>query len=194
MLVALALRLSWASIACALLLGTASIALGALNHSLAILGVGLNLAGDLSGSAVLIWRFRAERRGAQGAENAEPVARRVVAASLAVVAAFLTVQAARELSSGHGASAARGTVIVACVSIGVLAPLAVAKRRVATRLGSGPLRGDATLTGIGAAAALVALAGLLVTRALGWWWADPAAALVLALVGAAEARAVAAHT
>jgi len=72
----------------------------------------------------------------------------------------------------------------------VLPPLARAKRRVGAALGSRALRGDGTLSGVGAAVALLAVAGLLVNRALGWWWADPAAALMVAVTAAVEARAV----
>jgi len=37
---------------------------------------------------------------------------------------------------------------------------------------------------------VVAVAGLLANRTLGWWWADPTAALVVAAVAGLEARAV----
>jgi len=57
-------------------------------------------------------------------------------------------------------------------------------------LGSRALRGDGTLSGVGAAIALLAIAGLLANRTLGWWWADPTAALVVAAVAGLEARAV----
>ena len=61
-------------------------------------------------------------------------------------------------------------------------------------LGSRARRGDGTLSGVGAAIAVLAVTGLLANRTLGWWWADPAAALVVAAVAALEARAVFAPT
>ncbi len=64
-------------------------------------------------------------------------------------------------------------------------------RREGAALGSRALRGDGTLSGVGAAIALLALAGLLVTRTLGWRWADPAAALMVTVVAGVEARIVA---
>lgn len=193
-LIATALRLSWLSAAWAALCGTASLSLGVLDHSLAITGVGLNLLGDLAGSLTLIWRFGHERARLQGAENAERIARLVVGTSLTVVAAFLAVQSARRLAGGTGPAGDVGPILVAAASVVVLAPLARAKRGVGTALRSQALRGDGTLSGVGAAIALLALTGLLVNRTLGWWWADPAAALMVAVVAGVEAREVFAST
>ncbi len=186
----LALRLSWASVAWATISGTASLAVGVIDHSLAITGVGLNLLGDLAGSVALIWRFRRERRHAQGAETAERVARRVVGTSLTLIAVFLAVQSIRGLIEGTRPSASAGPLLLAAASVLVLPPLARAKRRVGSSLASRALHGDGTLSGVGAAIALLALAGLLVYRALGWWWADPATALIVAVAAGIEARAV----
>jgi divalent metal cation (Fe/Co/Zn/Cd) transporter len=189
-LTALALRLSWASVGWAAVSGTASLTVGLLDHSLAITGVGLNLLGDLAGSVALIWRFGRERRRLRGAENAERVARWVVGIALTLVAAFLAVQSVRRLAGGTRPIADVGSLLVAAASVLVLPPLARAKRRVGSSLDSRALRGDGTLSAVGAAIALLALAGLLVNWALGWWWADPAAALAIAVAAGVEARAV----
>jgi divalent metal cation (Fe/Co/Zn/Cd) transporter len=68
-----------------------------------------------------------------------------------------------------------------------LTPLAVAKRRLGGRISSRALRGDGTLSGIGAATSLLALSALVLYDTLGWWWTDRAAALIVALVAATEA-------
>jgi divalent metal cation (Fe/Co/Zn/Cd) transporter len=189
-LIALALRLSWFSIAWAAVTGTASLAVGLVDHSLAIAGVGLNLFGDLAGSVVLVWRLRMERTRLHRAESAEHAARLAVGVALAVVAMYLAVQSVRKLVAGGGTVAALAPILLAAASVVVLPPLARAKRRTGTMLGSRALRGDGTLSGISAATALLALAGLFVNRVAGWWWADPAAALLVAIVAAVEARAV----
>ncbi|GAC1571678.1 MAG: hypothetical protein NVS3B18_04920 [Candidatus Dormibacteria bacterium] len=191
MLIGLALRLSWLSVAWGALSGTASLILGVLDHSLAITGVGLNLLADLAASLVLIWRFDQERRRPHRAEGTERVARLVVSTALGLVAVFLAVQSVRRLADGTGPGSDVGPIVVAAASVIVLPPLARAKRRAGAALGSRALRGDGTLSGVGAAIALLALGGLLVTRALGWRWADPAAALMVAVVAGVEARIVA---
>lgn len=190
MLRAIAVRLSWFSVAWAALSGTAGLTVGVLDHSLAITGVGLNLLGDLAGSVALIWRFGREGGSEHGAENAERVARLVVGTSLTLIAAFLAVQSVRRLAEGNRPIAGVGSLLVAAASVLVLPPLARAKRRVGALLDSRALRGDGTLSGVGAAIALLALAGLLVNRTWGWWWADPAAALMVAIIAGLEARAV----
>jgi len=189
-LIALALRLSWLSVAWSALSGAASLTVGVLDHSLAIVGVGLNLLGDMAGSLVLIWRFGHERKQSHRTEDAERVARLIVGACLTIVAAFLAVESVRRLTAGTGAAHAVAPIVVAAASLVVLPPLARAKRRAGTMLGSRALRGDGTLSGVGAAIALLAVAGLLANRTLGWWWADPTAALVVAAVAGLEARAV----
>ena len=75
----------------------------------------------------------------------------------------------------------------------VLTPLAYAKRRLGRQMGSLALQGDGALSGIGAGTSLLALAALILNDALGWWWADRVAALIVAAVAAAEAWHTAPH-
>jgi divalent metal cation (Fe/Co/Zn/Cd) transporter len=82
----------------------------------------------------------------------------------------------------------------ATISLVVLTPLAIAKRRLGARMHSSALQGDGTLSGLGAATSFLALAGLIVYQLLDWWWADRIAALIVAAVAAAEGwRTVARH-
>lgn len=68
---------------------------------------------------------------------------------------------------------------IALISVCILPPLAYGKILLASQLGSGALRGDGVLTAVGACLAVVTLLGLLVNTLLGWWWADPLAALLI---------------
>lgn len=182
-----ALRLVTVSVAFGILSGTVSIATGLQDHSLGVFAVGLGVAADVAGSATLIWRFRAERRHAGGSSRAEKRAAIVVAMALAVVSAVLIIESGLALASGSRPGASVTSLIAAGISLVVLAPLAVAKRRVGERMESPALRGDGTLSGVGAATSLLALVALVLYHALGWWWADRAAALVVAAIAAVEA-------
>lgn len=71
-------------------------------------------------------------------------------------------------------------VRIAVLSVCLQPLLAYGKIRLAAQLNSGALRGDGVLTGAGLAA--VTLLGLLVNIWLGWWWADPLAALLITAV------------
>ena len=81
-------------------------------------------------------------------------------------------------------------MVTSAVTVCVLRPLAYAKRVTAIALGSHALRGDSTLSAIGAGTALFALIGLLLNAAFGWWWADRVVALLIAGAAAFEAREV----
>jgi divalent metal cation (Fe/Co/Zn/Cd) transporter len=67
--------------------------------------------------------------------------------------------------------------------------LAIAKRRTAEAVGSAPLRSEAAMTFLDGILATLTLTGLALNAALGWWWADPTAALLVAVAAANEARA-----
>jgi divalent metal cation (Fe/Co/Zn/Cd) transporter len=73
-------------------------------------------------------------------------------------------------------------VVLAAFSLAALSLLSFRKRRVADRLPSHALRADSHLSAIGAVLAAVTLGGAVATSELGWWWADPAAALAIAVV------------
>ena len=186
-LLARGLTLSYFSVAWGLISGAWAITAGLLAGSLGVLGLGLNVLADVAGSVGLVWRFGVERRNPARGIRAEARASIVVATALSLVAITLFVAAIHDLVSHsvpeHGVEA----MIPASVSVAVLAPLARAKYRTGRLLGSHALMGDGTLSGLGAALALLALLGLLADQIFGWWWADRVTALAVACVATAEA-------
>ena len=183
-----ALRLSWASIGLGLIFGCVSVATGIADRSLGVLAAGLSVLADVTGSAVLVWRFRTERSDPERAEHVEARAALTVAGALAVIALVLAFESIQALAAGSRPGSSALTVITAAASLVALAPLAYRKRLTAARLSSHALRGDSTLSAIGAGTAGLALIGLLLFDALGWWWCDRAVALVIASVAVFEAR------
>ncbi len=187
-LVRSAIRFSALSVAWSVIAGGASVAFGVATGSLALMGFGLDSVIDGSASAVLIWRFADEQRQANRAARVEHVAGRVVGTTMLCAAAYIAVQAVRSLL-GH--SLRHHSIIattVAAASVVVLPFLAYFKLSLARQLQSGALRGDGVLSAAGAVLASVALLGLRLDDAFGWWWADPAAALVIASALAREGR------
>jgi len=168
-----ALRLVLVSVAFGILTGTVSVATGLHDHSLGVFAVGLDVLADVTGSAVLIWRFRDEQRQPGSDGRSETRAAVVVAIALAVVAVTLTVQSAAALANGSRPGTSGVTLAAAGVSLVVLTPLAYAKHRLGGRMASRALQGDGALSGIGAASSLLALTALVLYDALGWWQADP---------------------
>lgn len=185
--IAAALRLVTVSVAFGALSGAVSIITGLQDHSLGVFAIGLGVAADVTGSATLIWRFRSEQRHPGRSGATEIRAAVVVATALVVVSVALTIESAVALASGSRPGTSVVTLIAAAISLAVLTPLAVAKRRLGKRMISRALQGDGTLSAIGAATSLLALVALVLYHALGWWWADRATALVVAVIAAVEA-------
>jgi divalent metal cation (Fe/Co/Zn/Cd) transporter len=70
-------------------------------------------------------------------------------------------------------------IIVAALSLIVMPILVHLKRRVARELQSGALEAEARQTRVCAYLSAILVAGLGLNAALGWWWADPVAALAM---------------
>ena len=187
-----ALRITWLSIAWSAAGGAASITAGVVAGSLALVGSGASVLIDLTSSIVLVWRFRREEHPA-----AERRAHVVAAVALVVLAVSLAVASAIRLAIGAAADPSAISLTIAAVSALVLPLVAARKYAVAPRVPSHALRADAHITSVGAATALLALAGLGLTDA-GLAAADAIAAVVIAagagLLGVRELRGLSRRT
>ena len=110
---------------------------------------------------------------------------------MVLFAFYVGFQAVRGLVDGSHPEASVFGVIVSTASVIVLPWLGRLKLRLAATMASGALRGDAILTLASATLAAATLAALLVNSALGWWWADPVVALLIATALAMEGARVA---
>jgi divalent metal cation (Fe/Co/Zn/Cd) transporter len=161
--------------------GGAAVATAVATGSLSLIGFGVNAVVDSSVSSLLVWRFRAEEAGrTDRAKHVEQLALRVAGAAFTIVAIYLLARASRSLITGHRSESSPFGIAEAVASLAVLPYLAVRKYRLSAQLRSRALRADSLLTVSGVALAAVALTGLLLQREIGWWWADPVAALVIA--------------
>jgi divalent metal cation (Fe/Co/Zn/Cd) transporter len=192
-LVTSALRLSQFTIAWNGLIGAAALTVSSITGSLVLAGFALNALLDSAASGVLVWRFGRERSDPVGAERLERRAQGLIAVAMVVVAAYIGFEAIRALVHGSHADESVLGIALAVVSLAVLPWLGRKKLEVAAALPSRALRGDAILTLAAAALAAVTLVALAATARLGWWWADPLAALLIAAVLAVEGVRVAIH-
>jgi divalent metal cation (Fe/Co/Zn/Cd) transporter len=174
-----AVRLSILTIAWNVLAGAAAILIAAATGSLSLAGFGFSAALDSIASAALIWRFGAEAKDSSHGHRLETVTVRIVGSTLIGVAVYVATQSARSLWSHSGSDAASLAVLVVGLSVLVLPPLALAKLRLAARLGSKALKGDGMLTAIGATLAALTMLGLVLDALFGWWWSDAGAALIM---------------
>jgi len=162
--------------------GVIAVVAGTISNSVALIGFGIDSFVETASAAVVGWRLGAEARGRspEAAERIERTASKVAGALLLLLAAYIAVDAGRRLL-GFGAEARESLIgiILTAVSLVVMPFLGWAKLRTAKQLESGALRADAFETIACAWLSLTTLVGLVLNATLGWWWADPLAALVL---------------
>lgn len=109
--------------------------------------------------------------------------------SFFALAAFVTVEALRALLLGGG-QAGQSTVgiVLVATSVVVMPFLSLAQRRTGRELGSASAVADSKQTMLCTYLSVAVLVGLVLNAALGWWWADPVAGLVLAVLAVREGR------
>jgi divalent metal cation (Fe/Co/Zn/Cd) transporter len=161
----------------------AGLLLGLAAGSPALVGLGLDSAVKLLAALVVFW----ELAGRPDPRH-ERAALRLLAFAFFVVAAFLTVQGVRGLLEGSDPDVAPAELVAAGLGALLLPPLVVAKRALAEQLGSATLVSDADKSRLYAVLCAAVLAGLALELALGWWWADPLAALAVALLAFREGQ------
>jgi divalent metal cation (Fe/Co/Zn/Cd) transporter len=160
--------------------GLVGLAAGVAAGSVALVGFGLDSVVEVFSGAVVLWQL-----GGVTEERERP-ALRLMGASFFVLAAYVGIQSARDLVSGHEAETSAVGISLAFAALGVMSLLAWAKRRVGVRLGNAVVVTDATQTAFCSYLSVVLLVGLGLNALLGWWWADPVAALGIAGLAARE--------
>jgi divalent metal cation (Fe/Co/Zn/Cd) transporter len=161
-----------------------TLVLGIAARSLALVAFGLDAVVEIFASVVVVWHLASDRTERRNNRRAL----RLVAVAFAALAAVLTVGAVAALASEHRADESPIGIIYLAATAMVMFGLAFAKRRAAVGLRSEPLAAEATLTMLDGALATSILLALAANGALGWWWADPVATLLVAMVAANEAR------
>lgn len=132
-----------------------------------------------------MWLFSGGRGSSHAAERH---AQKLIAASYAVLVAYIAVEATRDLAGSHHPAVSWVGIGLAAFTAPTMPLLSRAKRRVGRRLSSSATVSEASQNTICAYLSVALLVGLLANALAGWWWADPAAALVIAAVAAKEGR------
>jgi divalent metal cation (Fe/Co/Zn/Cd) transporter len=163
-----------------------AISAGTVAGSTALIGFGLDSVIEVSSAAAVAWQFSA--RDHEVREARERVALRVIAVSFFVLAAYVTAESVRALVGGAEPDHSTVGIVLAAVSLAVMPGLSYAQRRAGRELGSATAVADSKQTLLCTYLSAVLLVGLVLNSALGWSWADPLAALVIAAVAVKEGR------
>lgn len=163
----------------------AALIAGFMAGSIALVGFGFDSAIEVTSSFAALWRLRRDADEA-AREGAERRTLRIIGACFALLAAYVVHEAAHSLVMREAPEHSVPGIAIAALSLIVMPLLVRAKRRVAARLRSGALEAEARQTRVCAYLSAILLAGLGLNLALGWWWADPLAGLVMAPIIAWE--------
>ncbi|MEU9279694.1 cation transporter [Streptomyces sp. NPDC048341] len=164
----------------------AAITAGTLASSTALIGFGLDSVIEVSSAAAVAWQFSAADHAVR--EAREKTTLRIIAVSFFVLAAYVTVDAIRALVGTGEADRSIPGIVLAALSLLVMPFLSAAQRRAGRELGSLSAVADSRQTLLCTYLSAVLLAGLVLNATLGWSWADPVAALVIAVIAVKEGR------
>jgi divalent metal cation (Fe/Co/Zn/Cd) transporter len=156
---------------------------GTVASSVALIGFGLDSVIEVSSAAAVAWQF-----AGTDPQRREKTALRVIGWSFFALAAYVTVEAVRALLGGGEAERSTVGIVLVALSVVVMPFLSLAQRRAGRELGSASAVADSEQTLLCTYLSAAVLVGLVLNAALGWWWADPTAALVLAVLAVREGR------
>lgn len=175
--------LAWVGLGWHAVEATIAIAAGVAAGSIALIGFGADSIIEAMAGIVVLWLVarsfstRAERRAQQ-----------MIAISFYILAAYVATESVLTLVAGDHPRVSWVGIALATVTLATMPPLAIAKRRVGERLGSSAAASEARQNMICAALSGALLIGLGANAAFGWWWADPVAAMVVAVAAVREGR------
>jgi divalent metal cation (Fe/Co/Zn/Cd) transporter len=151
--------------------------------STALIGFGLDSVIEVSSAAAVAWQF-----AGNDPEAREKTALRIIAFSFFGLALYVSVDAIRSLLGAGEAQHSAIGIALAAVSLAVMPVLSWAQRRAGRELGSLSAVADSKQTLLCTYLSAVLLVGLVLNSALGWSWADPVAALAIAVIAVREGR------
>jgi len=174
--------LAWGGIAWHFVEFAIAIVAGVAAGSIALIGFGIDSGIESAAGFVLLWRFASKH------DEAERRAQQLIAISFYILAAYVAVEAVRALVTSDQPEVSWVGIGLAAFTAPTMPILAAAKRRVGHKLGSSATVSESNQTMVCAYLSVALLVGLGANALFGWWWADPAAALVIAAVALREGR------
>lgn len=162
-----------------------SVFAGLIAGSVSLVAFGLDSAIEVASGVALLWRlshdFNPSRR-----EQVEHITLRIIGWCFIGLATYIAYESGSTLIRHEAPAHSIPGIIIATLSVVVMPLLARAKRRVAAGLGSGAMHADSRQTDFCTYLSAILLSGLILNTVLGWWWADPVAALVMVPIIAKE--------
>jgi divalent metal cation (Fe/Co/Zn/Cd) transporter len=159
-----------------------AIAAGVIAGSVALVGFGADSVIELAAGLVVLWRLASARA------ITERRAQQMIAVSFYLLSAYVAVEAILSLAAGDRPAVSWVGIGLSVLTLATMPALARAKAKVADELGSSATKSESRQTMLCAYLSAGLLVGLSLNALLGWWWADPIAALGIAAVASREGR------
>jgi len=158
--------------------GLIAVVAGLMAGSIALVGFGFDSLIEVTSGTALVWRLHSDA-DESGRERVEAITLRIVGACFLLLAAYVSYDSIKSLIWREEPDKSIPGIVLAIASLIVMPLLVRAKRKVARGIKSGALMADSKQTELCTYLSAILLAGLLLNALVGWWWADPVAALVM---------------
>lgn len=178
------IRLEFATIAWNVAEAAITIGLGVVAGSIALVAFGLDSIIEVFASGVVVWH----ERHPELPEERTRRALRLIGAAFFVLGFFLVLSSLARLAAGTTPDESPLGIAYLALTVVVMFSLARLKHATGEALQSRPLLAEAHVTYLDSALAAGVLAALVVFALWGWWWADPFAAIVVAVFAFVEGR------
>ena len=149
--------------------------------SVALAGFGLDSLIEIGASTIVVWQLK------DTGASRERRALRLIGVAFIALAIYLSAQAAYTLITDSRPAHSSLGIVWTGVTCAVMLTLATGKARTGKALQNRVLQTEGRVTLVDAYLAAAVLLGLVLNAALGWWWADPLAGLVIVYYGLREA-------
>lgn len=179
------LHLNYATLAYNAIEAIVSLIAGFVAGSVALVGFGFDSVIELTASCAAQWRLRADA-DVRRRERTEHRATRIVGWCFIALAVYIVYDSASSLYGRRIPDRSTAGIVILTLSTIVMPTLARAKRVLAAALSSTALASEASQTALCAYLSAIALGGIVCNSTLGWWWADPVAALAMVPIIARE--------
>jgi divalent metal cation (Fe/Co/Zn/Cd) transporter len=171
-------RLSYFTIAWNSLEGLIAVVAGTVAGSISLVGFGIDSFIEVISGATLLWRMTVDA-DVQSRERNERFSLRIVGICFFFLAVYVAYESCSDFIARKAPESSIPGIILACISLVVMPILSRAKKKVGYKLRSAAMNADARQTDFCVYLSAILLSGLLLNATLGWWWADPAAALIM---------------
>jgi len=176
-----AVRLEWATVLWNVVEAVVAIGSGAVVGSAALVAFGADSLIEVSSAVVVLWRLIRAGPEVPLEEQLELDRRAhlLVGVTFFLLAAYISVDAGLALLRRAEPESSSVGIFLAIASLIAMPTLATLKQRTGRAMGSRALEADAVETWLCAYLSGTLLIGLGLNAWLGWWWADPTAALAM---------------